>query len=390
MEGWSAAPAGSDREVRLSVVLTNYNHARWLAGTIEALLAQVSGEDEIVIVDDGSTDASPEIIAGFRSRSPLVRLHAHATNRGAVAALGAGLALARGRYVYFAGADDRVLPGLFAKSLDMLAAHPAAALCCAEVRLEDWHGRVLGHRPAMIPAWRAGFISAAATRRLLQRIDNLVLGSAAVYRTDLVRRHGGFDPELTSFCDGYLTRRLVMEHGFCFIPEVLAVWRLNPESYSAAAMRSPDESLRILAAARTRFLEAPRDIVPARYVEALERRWRFNSARLMLVWDGTRFDAAAVTRMLGGGRADLRVLGFARRLPAGCRLAALVWLTLRLRPFALGPVFTSALRRLVLRPRARTGSALARILSGLGRAGRRGRPAVRTRIEDACRSLREP
>ncbi len=127
----------------LSVVLPNYNHGKLISRAVTALLAQERLPDEIVIIDDGSTDDSLGVIEALAARSANIRLITNRTNQGATAALASGLAACRGRYVYFAAADDWVLPGFFSTALPVLERHPDAGLVCGE--FEPGRGR---HRRA--------------------------------------------------------------------------------------------------------------------------------------------------------------------------------------------------------------------------------------------------
>src|SRR5579871_3702368 len=120
----------------LSVVMINYNHGRYLPVSLGAILQQSLPATEIVFVDDCSTDNSMEVIEDFARRHPTIRVHRNEKNLGVVGACNRGLSLARGQYIYFAAADDEVLPGLFEKSLNLVAKHPEAALCCSIGR---WH-----------------------------------------------------------------------------------------------------------------------------------------------------------------------------------------------------------------------------------------------------------
>ena len=97
--------------IKTSVIIPIYNTAEYLEECIDSVLAQTQKENEIFLVDDGSTDGSLEIIDRYAARYPFVHKltqeHAYqgtARNR--------GLALAQGEYVYFMDSDDAVLPEL--------------------------------------------------------------------------------------------------------------------------------------------------------------------------------------------------------------------------------------------------------------------------------------
>jgi glycosyltransferase involved in cell wall biosynthesis len=135
--------------VEISVVIPAYNRAATIARCIESALVQDFPSFEVVVADDGSSDATREIVAGFAD--PRVRLVARESNGGAAAARNSGVAAARGRYVAFLDSDDVFLPGKLATQHAALrTAGPAQRLSCTAFRIElldqgqviDWY-----HRP---------------------------------------------------------------------------------------------------------------------------------------------------------------------------------------------------------------------------------------------------
>jgi glycosyltransferase involved in cell wall biosynthesis len=102
--------------VNVSVVIPVYDTERYIAEAIDSVLAQVEPDDEIIIVDDGSTDRTAAILAGFGLRIVMVR-QAHA---GPAAALNAGIARATGALIAFNDADDLWMPGKLARQRTVL------------------------------------------------------------------------------------------------------------------------------------------------------------------------------------------------------------------------------------------------------------------------------
>src|ERR1700730_1848833 len=145
------------REPLLSVVLPNYNHAQYLARAIDAIAGQDRPPDEIIVIDDASTDDSRDVLANCQSRHSNLIILVNEPNHGALFALQRGLELAKGRYIYFAAADDQVLPGFFSQAIHTLEAAPTLALFCAEtILLDGATGRRIGIRPVVRPLRRGG------------------------------------------------------------------------------------------------------------------------------------------------------------------------------------------------------------------------------------------
>jgi hypothetical protein len=328
----------------LSVVMPNYNHARYLGRAIAALRAQERPADEIIVVDDGSTDDSLAVLAALRGNNGDLSIVASDCNRGALVALQRGLEAARGRYVYFAAADDTVLPGFFATALAMLTAYPGVGLFCADGLLVDGDsGRTIGHRPAVRPLQRAGVVNPDVMAQLLRRADNFILTGSAVFRRDLALAQGGFDPRAQSFADGLLARKVALAAGFCYRPQTVAVWNVFEAGLSRSmaldslkAQQALDELPRLIAA-------DPH--LPTWYAPLMARRWRFGAARQALL---ARPPRHAVVRAMGR-TSRLDALVIAATLPAlgvtPVRWLLLGWLTMRLRPFRVRDVAITAFNR---------------------------------------------
>jgi glycosyltransferase involved in cell wall biosynthesis len=322
---------------RLTVILPNFNHGRLLPRALSALAAQERAADEILLIDDASSDDSLSVAATWQARLPQMRIIAQSPNAGVVATLRRGLAEATGDFVYLGAADDETRPELFARAIAALETHPRAALATAEVQLVTLDGRISGLRPAILPSREEAYFDPAATAGLLRRADHWVVAVAAVWRRTPMLEAGGIDPELGPLVDSFLARELALRHGFVFLPGVLGVWHVNPAGVSRSAAANPRTTLELVAKARARIEARIGAPYPAWYPPVFERRNRFAVARLLVTEaPGGCPDPAAIAAMTGGGALDWMAMSAARMLPGALgRMAALGWLTVRLRPMSL-------------------------------------------------------
>src|SRR5262245_27479734 len=162
---------------RLTAIIPNYNHGRYLPRAIRALADQRPAADEILVIDDGSSDDSIAVLRSFAEGVPTLRIIRNSQNCGPILTLNRGIAEARGDYIYLGAADDIALPGLFSTGLKLLELHPDAAFACAECRLVSDTGADLGIRPPARPLGVAGHVAAAMVPRLLRKSDNWALTS---------------------------------------------------------------------------------------------------------------------------------------------------------------------------------------------------------------------
>jgi glycosyltransferase involved in cell wall biosynthesis len=319
----------------LSVILPNYNHGNLVARALHALASQTPAAHEIIVVDDGSTDNSVEVIEAMQRRYGAIRLIRNQTNQGIVAAVKTALEVASGEFLLFAGSDDFVLPGLFARALAALTAYPDAAFFCAGVVLVDGEDRVIGLRPVTAPQRRPGYLSQTDVRWVIQETDFWALGTTTVYRRRLVASIGYFDPRLGSLGDTLANRLLAFQHGFYFDPAVLAAYNKDPMSFSARSASSLKDVNKLLAAAHSWIAEnLPADI-RAEHGRLFDRRMRFSFARLWVIWRDGRRDTGEIAEILNFGPIDRTILKAASYAPFASRFLTLGWIALRRPPFGL-------------------------------------------------------
>jgi glycosyltransferase involved in cell wall biosynthesis len=340
----------------LSVVLPNYNHAKFIGRALAALLRQERAADEIIVIDDGSTDDSIAVIERIAAGAPAIRLLRNPSNIGVIPTLQRGLEAARGKYVYFAASDDWVFPGFFALALRRLEADPDMGLFCGEAMLVDGaSNRPFAVRPAVRPRLRAGRIAAAGTEQLLRSTDNWILTGSAIFRRDCVIWAGGFDARLGSFADGFIARKVALKYGFLFEPAIVASWVVFPDSVSRRTALDLQRTKYILDVVPTLIAADPG--FPSWYADAFRDRWRFAACRLALQADPIE---RPVVLELGARsaaeKAELEsILAWPQRNLA--RLVILARLWYRLRPTSLFALLRTmlAVRRLRLALRFRSG-----------------------------------
>ena len=329
--------------MQVSLIMPNYNHAGYLPASIGAMLAQTRAADEIIIVDDASTDGSLEVIERLVAGHGNVRIVRNAQRGGAVKALNSGLAIARGDLVAFLGADDQVSPDFLAVVVQLMGSYPEASFGCARVELRDQNDERTGERPIVRPRLRAGYVAPADMRRQLRYADNFFLGQVTLYRASRLRELGGFDEQLGSLSDGMLQRRLAVRWGYVFSPEILGIWRVHGANYSVTSVADAAVVERMIADSRRMLAAEAADLFPADYAATFERRLRFNSARLAVMQLAVHPGIAPdIARIVCGNRVDTTALMIAARLGPLAQLAATAWIAMRLRPFAISWLLTEA------------------------------------------------
>jgi polysaccharide pyruvyl transferase WcaK-like protein/glycosyltransferase involved in cell wall biosynthesis len=207
----------------LSIGLPVRNGERFLARALDALLAQTLTDLEVIISDNASTDATPEIAAKYVARDPRVRYVRQHGNLGAAGNHNAVLALATGRYFAWASHDDLYAPTLFAECVAALEADPELALAHSHSAFVDEDDEVIAPAPYLLETDSPD--PATRLRSLLH-----VSGGNDFYgvaRTELFRRIG----PLGSYhnADRVHVAAFALHGRFHHVPEVLYFRRDHPD-----------------------------------------------------------------------------------------------------------------------------------------------------------------
>ena len=214
----------------LSVIVPNYNHAQLLPTCLEALLSQSVPPTEIIVIDDGSTDNSVEVIKALAARHPTIKLYQNDKNRGVSYTLNRGIDLATSEYSYFPGADDEILPGFLEKSLRLLAEHPQAGISCT---VGDWREVATGLHWCMGAGMtdKPVYFSPDQLVELEKQGRLFIPNHTAIMKTTALVEAGKFILELKSSSDWFANNAIALRYGLCVVPEPLAVFNIYPNSY---------------------------------------------------------------------------------------------------------------------------------------------------------------
>ena len=261
---------------RVSVVLPVRDGARYLREAVESVLGQSLADLELIVVDDGSTDETPAMLAGFGD--PRLRI-LRQDRLGLVAALNRGLETAEAPYLARMDADDVSLPKRLERQVAFLEDHSRAALVVPGVELVDEEGRPVG--TIVLPPDDADL-----RRRLLLR--NPITHGSVVLRRSALDTAGGYRAAHGANEDYDLWRRLARDWELAAIPELLYRYRVHAD----AVTKTDPERVARREALRDELWREPsllreaageRDPVEARALarEALRRR-RFTLALRLL------------------------------------------------------------------------------------------------------------
>ena len=170
-------PSSSNQwEHKVAVIMPCHNGAKTLSQAVQSVIAQTFTNWELVFVDDGSTDGSPEIIRAFAAGEPRIRCVRNEKASGASNARNKALRLTRARYVAFLDSDDAWLPHKLDAQLKVMQEH-GAALCCGSYDVMDASGTIIGGvRPTPGPLSYRGLLMNCSVGALTAVLDRSLCG----------------------------------------------------------------------------------------------------------------------------------------------------------------------------------------------------------------------
>lgn len=208
----------------VSILMPVRDGERWLREAIDSVQAQTFGDFELIAIDDGSVDATPEILAGYAGRDERIRVLRH-DHRGLVFALNQGLAEARGKLIARLDADDVALPERLARQVEHLKDNPDTVLLGAWADEIDEDGSLQGHlQPEPDP-----------TRLATILLDkNPFVHSSMMFPLRIARTLGGYRTAFEAAEDHDLWLRMAETGKIANLPQVLIGYRVHRASVTRA------------------------------------------------------------------------------------------------------------------------------------------------------------
>jgi glycosyltransferase involved in cell wall biosynthesis len=268
---------------RVSVVIPCYNHGRYLDEAIDSVLAQTFGDFEIVVVDDGSTDAfTVDLLRGYRREKTRVL---RTVNMGLAAARNTAISAAVGEYILPLDADDRIEPTYLEQAVAVLDRDPQVAIVYCRARLfgvvdSEW----------LLPEY--------SLERML--LDNVIFCSAVFRRSDWMVV-GGYDPGMVYGWEDYDFWLGIIERGgqVVRLPDILFCYRVASDSM----VRSKEKWQKVEMFGRIfrRHQQLFADNIGVWLENLVDVRDRYYSSRLYVDCGVGISDETSIVRKINGG-----------------------------------------------------------------------------------------
>ncbi|MCL1475708.1 glycosyltransferase [Argonema antarcticum] len=230
----------------ISVIIPVYNSAKTIRETIQSVLNQTISDFELIIINDGSLDASIEVISSIQDDR--IKVFSY-PNVGISPSRNRGLALAQGEFIAFLDHDDLWTPDKLELQLKALQENPDAAVAYSWVDLIDESGEFIRHHTRYS-------VSGDAFPKLL--LDNIIhTASNPLIRKSALIEVGGFDESVFGPEDWDLFLRLAARYHFVAVPRTQVLFRMTATSASTNIVRMETQILKVIERA---FSQAPESL----------------------------------------------------------------------------------------------------------------------------------
>lgn len=207
---------------KITVLMSVYNGEKYIKEAIDSILFQTFKDFEFLIINDGSTDRTAEIIRSYSD--PRIKIHKNKENFGLTKSLNIGLKLARGEYIARQDADDVSIPERLEKELDFLETHKDYAVVGTFVKIMNENSKIIHllERP----------VEGTKIREFL-KIDNCISHGSTMIRMESFYDVGSYDESIERSQDYELWLRISKKYRMANIPEYLYIWRNHKDNIEA-------------------------------------------------------------------------------------------------------------------------------------------------------------
>lgn len=226
----------------ISIIIPNYNYGHFLPTCIESILSQGYTNYELIIVDDGSTDDSPQLISEYATRYRCIHPILCAKNRGMFLASEEGIKAARGEYLHFFSADDRYLPHFLQRVMDFACSYPMVNIICSEMSYFANAGNATRETAKLLTFDKPLYIPPEAAIPLFRKASFArpgfgLPGLSCVLKKEVLTYYGWLDPSLENISDWFFFNQIALQEGFGYIPEILITMREHSDTYTSRIKR---------------------------------------------------------------------------------------------------------------------------------------------------------
>lgn len=203
----------------VSVVIPTLNRSDWIKQAIDSVLAQTFDDYEIIVVDDGSTDDTRQVVNELQQNNTSIKYH-YQNNRGRSASRNIGIYLAQGKWIAFLDSDDLFMPDKLKIQFTALQSNPEYGMSYSDALAVNEQGRAINNRPLRLAEFTGQIYPG-----LLFLKGTMITTPTVMARREVLLEVGGFDETMSVCEDLDLWRRIARKYPVLQIRQPLSVIR---------------------------------------------------------------------------------------------------------------------------------------------------------------------
>ena len=222
----------------VSIIIPCYNYARYLRASVDSVLNQDYPHYEVILIDDGSSDETWEIMQAYAAQYPQVRAFKNETNQGIFKANSRGWQEAKGKYLHFFSADDLYQPSCLPKVMQFFDDHPYLGLVCTDIGyLQDGSQKITENK-LLTDCKKPRLFTKREMIPLFQSTNFWIPGLTCIVKQETLKKYGHLDPKLENISDWFCFHKIALFEGVGYIPEALISMRLHDQTYTSRVKRN--------------------------------------------------------------------------------------------------------------------------------------------------------
>ena len=318
----------------IAVVIPNRNDSAYLVKCLDSVLSQDVPPDQIIVVDDQSTDDSLDVIQKKLFNVAGARIVVNPTCLGTMGALNEGLKHVTSEYVLFLSSNDYLENGIFERAKSCIAAAGSPGVWSAMVWVVDESGNHLHLYPSPVVALTDTFFPPDKCIRLAKTVGHWFTGTTLIYHRDTLKKIGGFDISYRGLGDLLAALTVASLKGAAFSPEPLGVMRQHEGGLMWRTITDLPGLDVILAKMENSGSKLSPALFTAEFCDVMKRRIRFTAIRASHnnewlthagSWQGYRYRLLSkVSRLFGKYRKLQLTFAFLLLRPP-LDLIAIIW-----------------------------------------------------------------
>ena len=250
--------------MKFTIITASYNYVQYIGETIQSVLSQTYTDWELLVIDDGSTDNSVEVISSFVQKDSRIKLlrHENNVNKGLKETLLLGIKNATTDWIVFLESDDTITPDYLEKKANIIAKHPDIGLVFNDVcmfgneeKIKDYvtHFKMM-KKILLSKTYPCNLLKYFGKKNIIPTFSCVAIKKSLFNDLD-------FESPLPALLDYYLWLQISQSNDFYYIDEKLTNWRIHHKSYISDKTRNDDKKVLLFNLKKKEFVYKKNNII---------------------------------------------------------------------------------------------------------------------------------